>query len=281
MLTGGTGLLGHDVLERLAGVDEVVALHRPGTEPPAVTGVSWVAQDLTAPLGRALPERVDALVHLAQSRRHRDFPDGAVDTFEVNATATVRLLDYCRRAGGARFVHASSGAVYGPGDRPRRETDRPAPSGFYAESKLAAERACEAFGEHFDVKLLRLFFVYGPRQDAGAFMPGLVERVCEGRPIDLRGPDGMRCNPIYVEDAATAVAAALASPGSEVVNVAGPEVVTLRGIGERLGELLGREPRFAPAGPAADMVADVARMRERLAEPRVAVADGLARMLRR
>ncbi len=39
------------------------------------------------PRGAALRE-VDAVVHLAQSERYRDFPDGAEDVFAVNVQST-------------------------------------------------------------------------------------------------------------------------------------------------------------------------------------------------
>jgi UDP-glucose 4-epimerase len=279
LVTGGTGLLGHAVLERLAGAEEVVALHRPGSPPPAVAGISWVAQDLTAPMGTALPGRVDAILHLAQSRRHREFPGGAVDTFEVNAAATVRLLDFCRRAGGAAFLYASSGAVYAPGPEPLHEDDQPAPPSFYGHTKLAGERAATSFADCFAVSVLRFFFVYGARQDAGAFVPGIAARIREGRPVALRGPDGLRCNPIHVDEAAAAVDAAWRRRRAETINVGGPEVVSLRGLAEAVGALVGAAPRFDVGPPAGDLVADVARMRERLIAPRVGVEDGLARTL--
>ncbi|HYV16958.1 MAG TPA: NAD(P)-dependent oxidoreductase [Conexibacter sp.] len=279
LVTGGTGLLGRAVLERLAGEQEVVALHRPASAPPPIAGVTWLEQDLAAPLRPDLPARVAGVLHLAQSRRHREFPAGAVDTFAINAMATVRLLDYCDRAGGERFVLASSGAIYGPGPAPLREEDAPDPPSFYGQSKLAAERAADEFRARFAVAILRFFFVYGPGQDAGAFVPGLVTRVREGRPIDLQGTDGMRCNPIHVEEAAAASVAAWHRGDAEAANVAGPEIVTLRRIGERLGELVGIAPRFVEHPASGDLVADTARMRARLLTPRIGLGEGLERML--
>lgn len=280
LVTGGTGLLGRAVLERLAGSAQLVALHRPGTDPPTIAGVEWIAQDLAAPLRSDLPAQLDAVLHLAQSRRHRDFPDGAVDTFEINAAATVRLLDLCRRAGGRRFVHASSGAVYAPGPEPLREDDAPAPPSFYGHAKLAAERAVQAFGGCFEVAILRFFFVHGPLQDAGAFVPGLAARIRAGEPIELRGPDGMRCNPIAVEDAAAAVEAAWSGEGAVgVVNVAGSEVLALRALGERIGRRIGIPPRYVERPGTGDLVADVAHMHRLLGPPQMPLDEALARTL--
>lgn len=277
VVTGGSGLLGGAVLERLAGRERVVGLRRPGTPTPVIGDVEWLSQDLTMPLRDDLPSHVDAVIHLAQSRRHREFPEGAVDTFAVNAMATVRLLDYARRAGARVFVHASSGAVYAPGPHPLREDDPPRPPSFYGHTKLAAEQAALAYADEFTVQLLRWFFVYGPEQDAGAFMPGLAARVRDRVAIDLRGPQGMRCNPLHVEEAAAAVVAAMGRAATEITNVAGPEVVSLRQIGELVGDRLGIEPRFVEHPAGGDLVADIARMRERLLTPAIAPAEGIAR----
>ena len=145
VVTGGTGFLGSALLALLARRGDVVALHRPGADPPAVDGVRWVAQDLAVGVGSALPESADAVVHLAQSRRYREFPEGVGDVFGVNAGVTVELLDYARRSGAKTFTYASSGAVYASGPEPVREGDTPRPGNFYAASKLAGELATEQY----------------------------------------------------------------------------------------------------------------------------------------
>src|SRR5206468_7571481 len=53
---------------------------------------SWVDHDLRHPLeGAGLPSSIDAVVHLAQSRRYREFPAGAEDVFALNVRATFEL----------------------------------------------------------------------------------------------------------------------------------------------------------------------------------------------
>lgn len=273
LVTGGTGFLGRAVVERLVRGLEVVALHRPGTRPPSVPGVTWLARDLREPL-RGLPQRLEAVVHLAHSSRLHDFPEGVDDVVAVNVAATVALADLCRRAAGTRFVLASSGAVYAPGQRALHEDDVPAPPSFYGDSKLAGERAVLRFRELFDVAVLRPFFLYGPEQHTG-FMAGIVQRVRSGAPVRLAGDEGLRCNPCFLADAATAVEAALDGAPWEVVNVAGPETVSLRDLAGRIGAIVGRAPAFTHASAAGDLVADARRMRTLVDGPLVGVDEGL------
>jgi UDP-glucose 4-epimerase len=276
LLTGATGFLGSALLPRLAEREEVLAMHPPERDPRPLDGVRWIAQDLTAPLSPELPERIDAVIHLAQSRRHREFPEGAVDVHEVNAAATVRLLDYCWRAGGTTFTYASTGGVYAPGPEPVRESDVPQPINFYATSKLAGERAVERFRAILRGHCLRFFFIYGPGQ-RNMFIPGLISRIGEGREVTLAGADGIHMNPVYVQDAADAVLATLDLEESGTFNVAGPEVVSVRRIAERIGGLLDRAPRFAVGDPQPDLVA-CAELRDAiLGAARVGVEEGLRR----
>jgi nucleoside-diphosphate-sugar epimerase len=276
LLTGGSGFLGSVVSERLLARGEVVALHRPSATPRPIEGVRWIAQDLSAPLSAELPDSIDAVVHLAQSRRYREFPEGAVDMHEINTAATVRLLDYCRRAGGASFTYASSGAVYAPGPEPVKEADAPRPGNFYAASKLAGEQAVEQFRGILRAHALRFFFIYGPGQ-SNMFIPGLLGRVRAAQDVTLAGPDGIRVNPVYVDDAADAVIATLDLPGSETINVAGPDIVSVREIAELGGRLLEHAPSFAAGDPQGDLVASIDRQCAAVGAPTVGFEEGLRR----
>jgi UDP-glucose 4-epimerase len=278
LVTGATGFLGQAMLPLLAQRGEVVALHRPGSEAPQADGVRWVKQDLTGPLDADLPDKIDAVFHLAQSRRYREFPDGALDVMEINTMATTRLLDYCRRAGGETFVYASSGAVNGAGPKPIEESDPPAPPNLYAVSKRAGERVVEQFRSIMRAHSLRYFFIYGPGQQ-GMMMPGIMQRIAAGQEVQLAGTDGIAINPVYVQDAARATVAALDLSDSATINVAGPETVTVRQIAGVIGDELGVQPSFANVPEQADFVASIELMSKLLPAPTTTPQEGLARMV--
>lgn len=278
LVTGGTGFVGQALLPRLSRRGEVVALCRPGSEPEAISGVRWLPQDLADPLDESvLPERVDAVFHLAQSTRYREFPDGAIDMLEINTASTLRLLDYCRRVGGRGFALASTGAIYATGQEPAKESDTPRPGNFYAASKLAAEQIATPYGELMNVHVLRPFFVYGPGQQADRFIPGLIGRVRQRQQVRLAGEDGIRLNPVYVDDAVEMLLGTLGLEGSGILNLAGAGVHSIREIAEMIGDELGVAPAFEVADPSEDLVASIERLTERLGAPSVPMAEGVAR----
>ena len=104
----------------------------------------------------------------------------------------------------------------------------------------------------------------------------LVRNIREGEPIFLDGGEGMRFNPVHVSDAARAVAAAMDLQHSAVVNVAGPEVLSLGDAVEELSAQLGvrAEIRPRPDVRPTDLVADISRMKGLLVPPRVTFAEG-------
>jgi len=279
LVTGGAGFTGRALLRALAQRgDTVYAVHRPGGgQPEALDGVEPVAQDLAAALGPGLPGALDAVVHLAQSSRYRDFPEGAADVFEVNAAATARLLDWARTARAESFVYASSGAVYAAGPEPAREEQVAAsPSNFYAASKRCGELACEGFRGHLNAHVLRFFFIYGPGQEA-MFVPGILDRIRAGDEVSLAGERGIHVNPVYVDDAVAAILGTLAAPESMTLNVGGPDVVSLRELADLAGTLLGRKPHYVVGDPRPDVLGSIERLREAGLEPRVPFAEGLER----
>jgi UDP-glucose 4-epimerase len=278
LVTGAAGFTGRALVHDLAARGDVVyGLHRPdGPILPALETVTPLAQDLAAPLASGFPNEIDAVVHLAQSRRFRDFPEGADDVFEVNANATVRLLAWARKAGAKSFIYASSGAVYAPGSEPAREDQATSLGNFYAASKRCGELVCEQFRDELTAHVLRFFFIYGPGQQ-DMFLPGVLGRVADDREVDLAGPDGIRVNPVYVDDAVGAIRGLLDRSESLTVNVAGPDVISLREAADLAGRLLGRRPRYAVGEARPDLIASIDVLREAGLGPRVSFEEGLRR----
>ena len=280
LVTGARGFIGSHLVHALTGRHEIYATAR---EPGApAEGVTWIRHDLRAPLeSAALPNSLDAVVHLAQSRRYREFPDGAADVFSLNVRATFELLEYARRAGASRFVFTSTGGVYGHGDESFVEEDNVDPINFYLASKYAAETVIAPYVAELQVVVLRLFFVYGPGQGQ-MLIPSLARRVLAGETVTIEGNPGIRINPIYVDDAVRTLERALEYESSLLCNVAGDETLTLIDLVSMLGEIAGREPRVVhtPAARAGDIVGDTTRMRRELGvTPSVSLRDGLARLV--
>lgn len=286
LLTGATGLIGSHFLAAHRGDFAIHTVSRRGAG-RGDEGKSHISMDLSQPWdAAALPPRIDAVVHLAQSEHFREFPEGAVDTFSVNTLATVRLLDYARRAQARTFVLASSGGVYAASDSDFTESAKiPARGdlGFYLGTRLCSEIAAQSYSPYFNLVTLRFFFVYGPGQRPDMLIPRLIDRVRAGAAIVLQGSEGIRITPTHVSDAVAAVRQSLELSGMHTINVGGPEALSIAEIAGIIGRRLGRSPVFSVDQAAAPghLIGDMTRMREMLVAPRVRFEDGVQSMLRR
>ena len=275
IVTGATGLIGRHLLPALAATHDVWAVsRRHGTgvnsQPGEPSTVSWLSADLAVEaLPAALPARADAVVHFAQSLHYREFPEQALDVFNVNVASTARLLDWSRKAGVRQFILASSGGIE-TGSR-----------NYYLASKASGELLAESYSDLFAVSVLRFFFVYGPGQKPGMLVPRLIDSIRMGGEVALVGRDGLRLNPIAVADAVQAVVAAIDGNVSGRFDIAGPEVLTLREMCETIATQLGVAPRFALdlTRVPTEIVGDIAAMSTRLRAPRCRFADGIVEML--
>jgi nucleoside-diphosphate-sugar epimerase len=229
-----------------------------------------------------LPDKTDVVIHLAQSEHFREFPERATDIFQVNTLSTLRFLDYAYRVGAQTFVLASSGGIYGYGNQEfseEAEISSKGNLGFYLGTKLCSEVLAENYRSFMNVIVLRFFFVYGPGQKQNMLIPRLVQSVLGGKPITLQGQDGIRINPTYVSDAVAAIIRSLNLKGSHKINIGGPEVLSLREIGETIGKVVAKEPKFyvQPNIEPRHLVGDIHKMSTLLGDPLVRFEEGLHR----
>jgi len=128
--------------------------------------------------------RPDRIVHLAAVSSVAESETHVLETFDVNAVGTLRLLEAVRLSvPEARLLLVSSADVYGrdPSDGPFTEQSLARPVSPYALSKLAAEEAGRfahrAFG--LDVVVLRPFSHTGPGQSPRFVFPTVARRIAE------------------------------------------------------------------------------------------------------
>ncbi|MBO9536962.1 NAD(P)-dependent oxidoreductase [Herbaspirillum sp.] len=284
LVTGGNGLLGRQLSSALVATNhDVFALvHR--SPPNPIAGVNYCVVDLSTEWPETeLPSQIDAIVHLAQSAHFREVPTKALDVFTVNVASTARLLDFAHRIGTKQFLYASSGGVYGAGEKAFHENspiNAPGHLGYYLGSKLSGEILSQSYAAHMQIMVLRFFFIYGQMQNRAMLLPRLVDSIKEGRNISLQGSEGLRINPIHVSDASQAVVAALNTTESATYNIAGAEIYSLRALCSKIETMVGRTGQYIQApGTPLDVIGDISAMRSRLHEPKVGIVDGLKELI--
>jgi nucleoside-diphosphate-sugar epimerase len=176
------------------------------------------------------------------------------------------------RYAGARTVVFSTGNVYpltaatGGGSR---ETDATAPVGEYAATCVGRERIFEHFAaaSGTTVAIVRLNYAIALRYGV---LTDLAQKVVRGEPV----PVAMgRVNVIWQGDANRAALELLAHAASPplVVNVTGAEALSVRDLAARLGDRLGRAPRFEGAEAKDALLSNTDRMRSLVGAPATSI----------
>lgn len=251
VVVGGNGFIGNYVVRELAAHHEVIATRRT-KRPSDSAGVHWFEVDLShRPAFNELPDVLDVVVFLAQSRNYRSFPDEVWDIFDVNVQAVAAALEYARRSGARRFIFTSSANVYRRSHAPIAEDGACDGKSFYAGSKRMAELLVESYASYFDAIVLRLFTVYGPGQQ-GMLIPNLVDRVRRGQPIAIEGRRGMSLTPVFVNDVARVIATISEghadATGPSVFNLGGPMAASIYDLGALIGNAMEITPTFQFSG---------------------------------
>ena len=280
LVTGANGLLGRYLVRLLSesGVEVFAITH--STEYVPIKHVTYIRIDLSSDWSESiLPSEIDAIIHLAQSERFRDFPESALDVFKVNIESTARLLDYGRCVNAKKFLYASSGGVYGNGRNPFSENSPIIASGqlgYYLGSKMCGEILAQSYTNHFQVLTLRFFFLYGPGQKRSMLLPRLMDKLKASSPIRIQRNGGVRLNPLHVFDAAEAVLAALSTETSTTFNIAGADIYSIEQISQFMGRYLNISPQFDQVDEVAqDLIGNNALMTNELIKPRRKLIDHL------
>lgn len=283
LVTGATGFIGSKLVEHISKDNIVYCISRSKDNIFQRDNVNWVIQDLSKEHNYSiLPKELDAIVHLAQSKHYRNFPEKALDIFLVNDYSTVQLLDYGRRIGLKSFVFASSGGVYARKDGSFSEDNPVNPTTFYLNSKLISEHLVNSYSNFFSTTILRYFFVYGEGQ-RNMLVPNLINSVKEGKPITIYNEEGIKITPTYIDDAVRATASAISIQENETINVAGSDVVSILKLSEIIGEVLGKKPvyEYKTDPNAMDFVANIDKMKSVLGVmPEVSIKEGIKRTIK-
>ena len=148
--------------------------------------------------------------------------------------------------------------------------------GFYLATKQCSEIILDNYSSLLQIIQLRLFFVYGKGQRKDMLIPRLIDNVRSGVPLHLQGASGITINPTHVSDAVNAIKASLNLSGSHKINIAGPESLTMKEMGNIIGRLIHKQPQFiVEEKEAKNLIGSTSTMSKMLVKPITKFKDGI------
>ena len=216
---GATGTIGRPLVEALSREHDVVGVAR--RPPPSDDRITWVAADATdANAIRAALEGIDVVYHLVHSL-------GSADFEERDRAAAEAVVYGAARGGAAQIVYLG-----GLGE---------ANSDLSPHLRSRAETAAILGGGSVPVTTLRAAMIIGPGSAAFETIVALVERlpvmVCP-RWVSVE------TQPVALDDVLAALVGVCGNPATfgETFDLGGLEVMTYRGMMERVAGLLDKHP---------------------------------------
>jgi len=174
----------------------------------------------------------------------------------------------------SRFVVFSSGNVYPlrrVAEGGAREDTPPEPVGEYAQSVLGRERIFEYFAERHGTKSVLLRLNYAVETRYGVLVD-IARQVLERRPIDVTMGSA---NVIWQGDANSVALRAfeLASAPPAILNLTGPETVSIRRVAEEFGREFGVAPRIEGKEAETALLNDAAKCHRLFGYPAVSAGE--------
>ncbi len=204
LVTGGCGYVGtvltKALLERGDAVT-VVDLMWFGNYLPAHPNLKVIKEDVRH-ADRIPMQGVDAVLHLANVANDPCSDLNPKLSWEVNALATMQLVERAIACGVRQFIYASSGSVYGVKDEPQVTEDLSlVPISDYNKTKMISERVLLSYQKSILIQCLRPATVcgYSPRMRLDLSVNMLTIQAAANRRITVFGGSQVRPN-IHIQD---------------------------------------------------------------------------------
>lgn len=217
-----------------------------------------------------------------------------MENHEVNATATLALLEAAHTIGVPRFVYISSSEVYGTAQTaPMTEQHPTWPMTIYGAAKLAGERYTDAFWRtyRYPTTVIRPFNAFGPRShhegDSGEVIPKFLLRAVCGEALLVHG-DGLQTRDFtFVGDTAAGIIACATSEKTigETVNLGSGSEITINDLARMIASVCQQsavtvEHGADRPGDVRRLVADMSKAKALFGfQTRIGLEEGLRRLL--
>ena len=262
LVTGGHGLIGHNVVQRLQSRDETVSVvdtHTTyGIIPQAeidyliserlkkITDHTYYNQCITD--GYEIDhivekEKPKVIIHCASFPRQKVVNANPAHGADVMMRGLINLLESAKKHGVERFVYISSSMVYGDFEDQVLEDDPCAPQGQYGIMKLAGEWLVKDYARRTGMEyvIIRPSAVYGPLDVEDRVVAKFMLQAMRGGVLRVNGA-AETLDFTYVDDAADGIVAAATRImcRNMVFNITKSHSVTLLEAAEMIVKIVGK-----------------------------------------
>ena len=296
LVTGGAGFIGSHIVRRLVARGDSVRVvdnlsnGKIDRLADVAAAIDFINGDLADPdvCDRVVGDVAYVFHQAAIPSVQRSIRD-PVTSNRANITATLNLLESCRKRDVRRVIYAASSSAYGnTAELPKREDMAATPLSPYALQKFVGERYATMFCDLFGLQTvsLRYFNVFGPNQDPSseysAVIPKFICKLLRGETLTIFGDGEQSRDFTYVDNVVDANLLAMISEnaGGKVYNIGCGTRLSLNQLVKLLEKILGTaanvDYQTSRPGDVRDSLADIELAQNTLGySPRISIEDGL------
>ena len=196
LVTGGAGFIGTNLVKKLTEQKiEVVSIdnYSTGSKKNELQLAKYIEADIES-IDQFDNQNFDYCIHLAaQSRVQPSFEDPQ-ESFRVNVTGTLKVMEWAKKNEVKVIYAGSSSKHHDPSDSP------------YAMTKYLGEEVCKLYKKSYnlDVEIARFYNVYGPysilNEKFGNVIGIWVSQAMKNKPLTIVGDGEQRRDFIHVDD---------------------------------------------------------------------------------
>ena len=184
LITGATGFIGTHLIPELIKNHKIVGISKNKIK----TSKNFTSSNVDITNEKLkIKNKYTDIIHMAAYSDVTYCNLNPTKCYELNVKSTQKMLEIARKKD-SNFIFLSSSHVYGNSIRqPILENSLCNPSTHYASSKRMSEILCETYAKTYglDIKIARLFSVYGPKSPKSNLIFNIVDQMINNSKITL------------------------------------------------------------------------------------------------
>lgn len=290
IVTGGTGFIGSNLVDKLAEKNEVVVIDNFHTGDQK--NIESLLKNNKVQLKTMDVKNIHQLDFKADYVFHMGIysasPMYRNDPFLVSEVVSgmISVLEYAKK-NKSKVVFASTSSIYNGIKPPHREDIIPLITDYYTEARIAAERMSELYSklENVDVQAIRFFSVYGPHEEAKKNYANLVTQfywnIKNNESPVIFGDGTQRRDFIHVSDLVEIILRASQLKGFNVINGGTGKNYSLNEMLTMLNKQLGTNVKatfikMPISNYVMETLADTTNLKEELSyTPKITLEEGI------
>ncbi len=280
IITGHNGFLGSNILLKLV------------SEKYAITGISKTIKKNNSikQIKRNILDIKDSdisknssIIHLAAITDVAYCEKHPEECYNVNVIATQKILEIARKKN-CSLIYPSTSHVYGvPKKLPIKETHPTNATSVYSESKISAEKLCQAYSKSYglNISVLRLFSIYGPKNAEYKVESRIIRQLLSNSMIKIGNLSPKR-DFIYIDDVTKAFQIVIKNlKNFNIYNVGSEKSYSIQEICNILKKLSGKKtPIVADKGKLRkndikNVISDCSKIKRLGWKPKISINEGL------